>query len=394
MSRDEELAARGAGRLRTLDDLGDLTGARVLVRAEFNVPLRADGEVADDTRLRLTLPTIAALRERGASVLIVAHLGRPRDREPSLSLRPVAARLAQLLGEDVALAPDLEHVMDGDVVMLENIRFERGETDNDPALAARLGALADAYVNDAFGSAHRVNASTVGVAQHVARSAAGLLFEREIVMLQSVLRSPARPLVAVLGGAKVTDKIGVIERFLELADAVLIGGAMSYPFLAAQGHGVGDSLCEADGVAVARELLEHAGDRLRLPLDLVIADRFAADAQSRVVDADGIEAGWMGMDIGPQTRAAYADVIQRAGTVFWNGPYGAFELEPFAAGTRAIAEAIARTDATTIVGGGDLVAAINSFGLADRVTHICTGGGAALRFIEGRVLPAYAALAE
>jgi len=396
MSRDAGLAARGAGRLRTLDDLGDLAGARVLVRAEFNVPLRADGEVADDTRLRLTLPTIVALRARGARVVLVAHLGRPRDREPSLSLRPVAARLSQLLGEDVTLAPDLEHVMDGDVVMLENIRFEPGETDNDPALAARLGALADAYVNDAFGSAHRINASTVGVAGHVARSAAGLLFEREIAMLQSVLRSPARPLVAVLGGAKVTDKIGVIERFLELADTVLIGGAMSFPFLAAQGHGVGDSLCDADSVAVARRVLAHTGGRgrLQLPLDVVVADRVAADATRRVVDAAGIEAGWMGLDVGPRTHVAAADVIERAGTVFWNGPVGAFELEPFAAGTRAVAEAIARTDATTVVGGGDLVAALNRFGLADRVTHICTGGGAGLEFIEGRVLPAYAALAE
>ena len=394
MSRGEDRAARGTGRLRTLEDLGDLTGARVLVRAEFNVPMSADGEVADDTRLRLTLPTIAALRERGARVLLVAHLGRPRTREPSLSLRPVATRLAQLLGEDVALAPNLEHVMDGDVVMLENIRFERGETDNDPALAARLGALADAYINDAFGSAHRVNASTVGVAHHVARSAAGLLFAREIAMLQSVLRSPARPLVAVLGGAKVTDKIGIIERFLELADTVLIGGAMSYPFLAAQGHGVGDSLCDADGVAVARRVLARTDGRLHLPLDIVVADRLAADATRHVVDAADIQAGWMGLDVGPQTRAGYADVIQSAGTVFWNGPFGAFELEPFAAGTRAIAEAIARTDATTVVGGGDLVAAINRFGLADRVTHICTGGGASLEFIEGRVLPAYAALAE
>ncbi len=391
MSRDAGLATRGAGRLRTLDDLGDLAGARVLVRVEFNVPLRADGEVADDTRLRLTLPTIVALRERGARVLIVAHLGRPRDRDPSLSLRPVAARLSQLLGEDVALAPDLDHVVDGDVVMLENIRFEHGETDNDPALAARLGALADAYVNDAFGSAHRANASTEGVAHHVARSAAGLLFEREIAMLESVLRSPARPLVAVLGGAKVTDKIGVIERFLELADAVLIGGAMSFPFLAAHGHGVGDSLCDAEGVAVARRVLERS-DRLHLPLDVVVADRFAADATSRVVDADGIEPGWMGLDVGPRTCAAYADVIERAGTVFWNGPVGAFELEPFAAGTRAVAEAIARSAATTVVGGGDLVAALNRFGLADRVTHICTGGGAGLQFIEGRVLPAYAPL--
>jgi phosphoglycerate kinase len=385
-------------RLRTLNDLGDLAGARVLLRAEFNVPLSADGEVADDTRLRLTLPTILALRERGARVLLVAHMGRPRDREPSLSLRPVAARLAELLGEDVPLAADLEHVADGDadadVVMLENIRFEPGETDNDPALAARLGALGDAYVNDAFGSAHRTNASTVGVARHVARSAAGLLFEREIAMLESVMRSPARPLVAVLGGAKVTDKIGVIERFLELADTVLIGGAMSFPFLAAQGHGVGDSLCGEEDVAVARGVLEHAGDSLRLPLDVVVADRFAADATTRVVDAAGIEAGWMGLDVGPRTRAAYAEVIERAGTVFWNGPVGAFELEPFAAGTRAVAEAIARSAATTVVGGGDLVAALNRFGLAGGVTHICTGGGAGLEFIEGRVLPAYAALAD
>ena len=394
MSGEQDLSVRGPGRLRTLDDLGDLTGARVLVRVEFNVPMRADGEVADDTRLRLTLPTIAALRERGARVLLVAHLGRPRDREPSLSLRPVAARLSELLGDEVAFAPDLEHVPEGDVVMLENIRFEPGETDNDPALAARLGALADAYVNDAFGSAHRTNASTVGVADHVARSAAGLLFAREITMLESVLRSPARPLVAVLGGAKVTDKIGVIERFLELADAVLIGGAMSFPFLAAQGHGIGDSLCDADGIAVARRLLARTNGRLHLPVDVVVADAFAADGTWQVVDADGIEPGWMGLDVGPRTTAAYGDVIESAGTVFWNGPVGAFELEPFAAGTRAIAEAIARSDATTVVGGGDLVAALNRFGLADRVTHICTGGGAGLEFIEGRVLPAYAALAD
>ncbi len=385
---------RSTGRLRTIDDLGDLTGARVLLRAEFNVPLHADGTVADDTRLRLTMPTIAALRARGARVLVVAHLGRPRDREPSLSLRPVAARLSQLLGADVPLAPDLEQIPDGDVVMLENIRFERGETGDDPALAARLAALADAYVNDAFGSAHRANASTHGVARLVDRCAAGLLFAREIEMLESIMRAPERPLVAVLGGSKVTDKIGVIERFLQLADAVLIGGAMSFPFLAAQGHGVGDSLCEREGIAVARELLAHAGDRLQLPLDVVVGDRFAADAVRRVVDADGIEDGWMGLDIGPRTGARYATVVESAGTAFWNGPLGAFELEPFAAGSRAVAEAMARTQAATIVGGGDLVAALNRFGLADRVTHICTGGGAGLQFIEGRVLPAYAALAR
>lgn len=387
-----EEAKRAAGRLQTIDDLGDLDGARVLLRAEFNVPLHPDGTVADDTRLRLTLPTITALRARGARVLVVAHLGRPRDREPSLSLRPVAARLSQLLGEEVPLASDLEHVPDGAVVMLENIRFERGETGDDAALAARLAALADAYVNDAFGSAHRANASTHAVALLAPRVAAGLLFAGEIATLESIMRAPARPLVAVLGGSKVTDKIGVIERFLQLADAVLVGGAMSFPFLAAQGHGVGDSLCEREGIAVARALLADAGERLHLPVDIVVADRVAAEAQTHVVDAGAIADGWIGLDIGPRTQAAYAAIIERSGTAFWNGPLGAFELEPFASGTRAIAAAMGRSHGATIVGGGDLVAALNRFGLAGGVTHICTGGGAGLQFIEGRVLPAYAAL--
>jgi phosphoglycerate kinase len=384
-----------SGRLRRLAGLGDLAGTRVLLRAEFNVPLSADGEVVDDTRLRLTLPTIAALRGRGARVLLVAHLGRPQGRDPALSLRPVAARLAQLLGEDVPLARDLEHVPEGDVVMLENIRFEPGETDNDPAFAARLAALGDVYVNDAFGSAHRANASTVGVPRQLDRSAAGLLFASEIDRLDAIMRDPARPLVAVLGGSKVTDKIGVIERFLELADAVLIGGAMTFPFLAAQGHEVGDSLHDAEGIAVARRLLAQPGaERLQIALDVVVGDRFAADAERRVVDGGAIEPGWMGLDVGPKTCSAYGEVIERAGTVFWNGPLGAFELEPFAAGTRAIAEAMARTEATTVVGGGDLVAALRRFGLTDRISHICTGGGAGLEYIEGRVLPAYAALAD
>ncbi|HVF80138.1 MAG TPA: phosphoglycerate kinase [Solirubrobacteraceae bacterium] len=381
--------------LRTLPDLGDLAGARVLLRAEFNVPIGPDGEVVDDTRLRLTLPTIAALRERGARVLLVAHRGRPKGRDPALSLRPVATRLAQLLGEDVPLAPDLEHVPEGEVVMLENIRFEPGETDDDPALAARLAALADAYVNDAFGSAHRANASTVGVPRQLQRSAAGLLFAGEIDMLEAVMRDPARPLVAVLGGSKVTDKLGVIERFLELADVVLIGGAMTFPFLAARGHEVGNSLHDAEGIAVARRLLAQRGaERLHIALDIVVGDRFAADAERRTVDADALEPGWMGLDVGPRTTAAYAAIIERAGTVFWNGPLGAFELEPFAAGTRAVAEAMATSEATTVVGGGDLVAALRHFGLTDRISHICTGGGAGLEYIEGRVLPAYAALAD
>ncbi len=380
-------------RLRTLDDLGDVKGQRVLVRVDFNVPL-VDGSVGDDTRIRQALPTLDALRERGARLLLVSHLGRPKDREPELSLRPVAERLATLVGEDVALAPDLGDVPDGEIVMLENIRYEPGETKNDPELAARLGALADAYVNDAFGAAHRAHASTEGVVHHVSRSAAGLLLEREVRTFESLLEAPERPFVAVLGGAKVSDKIGVIERFLEIADDVLIGGAMSYPFIAARGEPVGDSLCEPAGVPVAERLLEHVAPagKLHLPLDLVIGDSLSADARTQVVDFGPIPDGWEGMDAGPRTREHYAGMIEPAATVFWNGPVGAFEVEPFSAGTRAIAEAVARCPGTTVVGGGDTIAALRAFGLTDSVTHLSTGGGAALELIEGRPLPGVVAL--
>jgi phosphoglycerate kinase len=380
-------------KLRTLDDLGDVNGRRVLVRVDFNVPL-VDGLVGDDTRIRQALPTLETLRDRGARLLLVSHLGRPRDREPELSLRPVAERLATLLGDDVAFAPDLDHIPDGDLVMLENIRFEPGETANDPALAARLGGLADAYVNDAFGSVHRAHASTEGIVHHVRRSAAGLLLEREVATFTRILRAPERPLVAILGGSKVTDKIGVIERFLELADAVLIGGAMSYPFIAARGEPVGDSLCEPEGIPVARRLLEHVAPngKLHLPVDIVLGNDFSNDADMRVVDFGPIPDGWEGLDAGPRTRAAYAEMIRSAATVFWNGPVGAFELERFSAGTRAIAEAVARTRATTVVGGGDSIAALRGFGLEDSVTHLSTGGGAALELIEGRSLPGVVAL--
>ncbi len=380
-------------KLRTLDDLGDVRGLRVLVRVDFNVPL-VDGLVGDDTRIRQALPTIEALRERGARLLLVSHLGRPKDREPELSLRPVADRLASLLGADVALAPDLDHVPDGDLVMLENIRYEPGETANDPALAARLAALADAYVNDAFGSAHRAHASTEGVVHQLERSAAGLLLEREVRTFSSLLGAPDRPLVAILGGAKVTDKIGVIERFLEIADAVLIGGAMSYPFIAARGEPVGDSLCEPDGIPVAERLLGQVvpDGKLHLPLDLVVGDELSDDARMRVIDFGPIPDGWEGLDAGPRTREAYAQLIEGAATVFWNGPVGAVEFEAFAAGTRAIAEAVARTSAVTVVGGGDSISALRRFGLEDRVTHLSTGGGAALELIEGRELPGLAAL--
>ena len=380
--------------LRTLDDLGDVAGRRVLVRVDFNVPFDADGTVSDDTRIRLAIATLEALRERGARLLIVSHLGRPEGRDPQWSLRPVAAHLSALLDEDVVLAASLDEVPEGDLVMLENIRFEAGETKNDGALAARLGALADAYVNDAFGSAHRAHASTEGVVHHVQRSVAGLLFEREVQTLGRLLDEPERPLVAVLGGAKAGDKIGVINRFLEIADIVLLGGGMSYPFFAVSGKRIGRSLCDEAGLQAAREVLEREAtrERLRLPVDLVIADDFSADANLRVSHPIDIDDEWEAIDIGPLTRADFAAVIRDAGTVFWNGPVGAFEIEPFAEGTHAIARAVAETSAVTVVGGGDSGAALTRFGLQDEVTHLSTGGGAALELIEGQVLPGVAAL--
>ena len=379
--------------LRTLDDLGDVEGVRVVVRVDFNVPLD-DGAITDDSRIRGALPTIDALRARGARVLLVSHLGRPEGRDPRWSLRPIAEHLSRLSERDVALAPSLDDIADGDLVMLENIRFEPGETKNDPALAERLGALGGAYVNDAFGSAHRAHASTEGIVHHVGRSAAGLLFEREVRTLARLLDEPRRPLVAVLGGAKAGDKIGVVNRFLEIADSVLLGGAMSYPFFAAEGRRIGRSLCDAPGLRAARDVLSRPGvaERLRLPVDLVVADRFSADAQLRVSDPIDIEDDWEAVDVGPRTLEEYRRMICDAGTVFWNGPVGAFEIEPFAAGTRTIARAVAATQAITVVGGGDSGAALAAFGLQDDVTHLSTGGGAALEFIEGRVLPGVAAL--
>jgi len=370
--------------VRTLDDL-DVDGRRVLVRVDFNVPLDGD-RITDDTRIQAALPTLERLRERGARLLLAAHLGRPKDREPEFSLRPVADRLSELLGADVELATDLDHVPDGDVVMLENIRYEPGETKNDPELAQRLAGLADVYVNDAFGAAHRAHASTEGVA-HLLPSAAGLLMQREVDTLTGILESPGRPLVAIVGGAKVTDKIGVLEAFLQRADTILIGGAMCFPFFRSQGHEIGDSLCAQDDVEPARKLLAAGADKLRLPVDLVLGDRFAADADRRDLDGVDVPDGWMGLDIGPRTAQAYATEIAGAGSVFWNGPMGAFELEPFAAGTRAVAEAVADAPGTTVVGGGDSAAALREFGLADRVTHLSTGGGASLELIEGKELP-------
>jgi len=375
--------------VRTLDDL-DVDGKRVLVRVDFNVPLDEDRNITDDARIQAALPTLKELRERGASKLVLlAHLGRPKGREDKFSLKPAADRLSDLLGADVVLAPELDDVPDGEIVMVENVSFFEGETKNDAALAERYAKLADVYVNDAFGAAHRAHASTEAVA-HLLPSAAGRLLEREVKTLTGILEDPKRPLVAVVGGAKVTDKIGVLEAFLQRADTVLIGGAMMFPFYKAAGREVGNSLCEQEGIEPARKVAGNA--KLQLPNDLVAGREFSADTEVQEIDGVDVPEGWMGLDIGPKTTERYAKTIPEAGTVFWNGPMGAFELEPFAAGTKAVAEAMAATDATTVVGGGDSAAALAQFGLADRVSHLSTGGGASLELIEGKELPGVKAL--
>jgi phosphoglycerate kinase len=394
--------------MRSLDQL-DVRGKRVLVRVDFNVPMAKDRDgrwmVADDTRIVQALPTIEQLRARGARLVLVSHLGRPEGRpEADLSLAPVAERLRELTGAHVTLAPEVvgsraqalaEQLEDGEILLLENVRFMPGETSNDPELAHSLATLADAYVNDAFGAAHRAHASTTGVA-HLLPSAAGRLLEREIKTLGAILESPERPLVAVIGGSKVADKIGVIDRFLALADVVIIGGAMCFPFLAAQGHEVGDSLCDSEDIEHARRLLAQAAHtghaRLELPSDLVIGECLEESAEHRVLEGLDVPDGWMGLDIGPTTAKRYAGEIARAGTIFWNGPMGAFELEPFAGGTRAVAEAVAAAQGVTVVGGGDSAAALTRFGLEGTVDHLSTGGGATLELLEVRTLPGVHAL--
>jgi phosphoglycerate kinase len=390
--------------LKTLADLGDLGGKRVLLRVDFNVPLK-EGRVEDDTRIRAALPTIEELRRRGARLVVVSHLGRPADREPELSMRPAANRLAELTDAQVTLAPAVvgdqvkafaENLVPGDILVLENVRYEPGETKDDPELAARLAELADVYVDDAFGAAHRAHASTEGVVRLMPEHAAGLLLEREVRTLTELLESPRRPLTAILGGAKVSDKIAVIDRFREVADTILIGGAMCFPFLAAKGHTVGKSLCAREDVKLAKRVLaetEEARAALELPVDLVVADRLSSDAEVRTIDGVDVPDGLLGTDIGPRTATAYSENIAQAGTVFWNGPMGAFEIEPFAAGTRAVAQAMAESQAVTVVGGGDSLAAVQSMGLGAQMTHLSTGGGAALELIEGKALPGVEALA-
>jgi len=380
--------------VRTLDNLGDVAGKRVLVRVDFNVPL-TDGKVRDDARMRRAIPTLEELRDRGAKLLIVSHFGRPKAQEPEFSLKPIAEHTAHLLHTDVILAEDIDNVPDGDVVMLENIRFHPGETKNDPEFAQKLAGLADYFVNDAFGTSHRAHASTEGIVKFVKHSAAGLLFQREVDTISLIMNRADRPLLAIIGGAKVTDKIGVIDKFLEIADVVLIGGAMATPFLKALGHDIGDSLCEDAGLEPAKRALEKDGypnGKLRLPSDLVIADQFNGHAEVQVINGVDVPDGWMQLDIGSRSRTAYVAEIRNARTIFWNGPIGAYEHKSFAAGSLAIAQAMAQSDAVTVVGGGDSGAAFAEFGLAHSVTHLSTGGGASLRLIEGAPLPGLDAL--
>jgi phosphoglycerate kinase len=387
---------------RTLERL-DVAGKRALVRGDFNVPLNADGSVGDDTRLRASLPTVQWLLDHGArSVVLMSHLGRPDGRpNPAYSLRPVAARFGDLLGRRVEFVADcvgdeaeraVRALQPGAVLLLENLRFHPEEEANDPGFARRLAALGDVYINDAFGTAHRAHASTVGVAQYLP-SAAGLLMQREIEALGGALESPKRPFVGIVGGAKISTKIAVLENLLPRVDKLLVGGAMMFTFLKARGCRVGRSLVEDEQLGLAGRIADQAGVKLVLPEDTVAASELKAGAATQVVDACAVPDGLMGLDVGPRTVASWARVVQEAGTVLWNGPLGAYEVADFAKGTAELAMALARSSATSVVGGGDLVAAIEAAGVANRMSHVSTGGGASLEFIEGKVLPGVAALA-
>ena len=416
---------------KTVKDI-DVKGKKVLLRCDFNVPQdKADGHITDDKRIRAALPTIQYLLDQGAAVIACSHLGKPepdfdkwakkqaeKGKDPAsltkekweksleaLCMKPVAERLGELLGKNVILAADVvgpdaqakaAALKPGEVMLLQNTRFEKGETKNDPELARAMASMAEVYVSDAFGAVHRAHASTAGVAAYLP-AVSGFLIQKELDFIGGALANPKRPLVAILGGSKVSSKIGVINNLLEIADTIIIGGGMAYTFSAAQGGTVGDSLLEADWKDYANDMVKKAADKgvtLLLPVDTVIADKFAPDADSKVVKAGQIPDGWQGLDIGPETVALYCAAVAGAGTVIWNGPMGVFEFEKFAAGTKAVAEALSKTSAITIIGGGDSAAAVQQLGYADKMTHISTGGGASLEFMEGKELPGVACLLD
>lgn len=389
---------------KTIEDI-QVSGKKVLVRCDFNVPLDENKMITDENRIRGALPTIKYLMEHGARVILCSHLGRPKGEfNMKYSLKPVADRLSQLLGKEVPLAKDVigedahrlaDALKDGDAMLLENVRFHKEEEKNDPEFAAQLASLAEMYVNDAFGTAHRAHASTEGVTHYLHPSVAGFLIGKELSIMGKALEDPARPFVAILGGAKVSDKIGVINNLLEKVDTLIIGGGMSYTFQKALGGEIGKSLLEADKVDLAKELMQKAkekGVKLLLPVDNEAGDKFSNDAMRITVHSKEIPDGFEGMDIGPKTRVIFANEISGAGTVIWNGPMGVFEFENFAEGTRAIAKAMAECKGVTIIGGGDSAAAVEQMGFADKVTHVSTGGGASLEFLEGKTLPGVAAL--
>jgi phosphoglycerate kinase len=387
---------------KTVEDL-QVTGKKVLVRCDFNVKME-NGVITSDKRIVASLPTIKYLIANGAKVILCSHLGRPKGEVvPEFSLAPVAARLSELLGQEVKMAKDVvgesaqalaSDLKDGEVLLLENVRYEKGETKNDPELSKKFADLAELYVNDAFGSAHRAHSSTAGVAEHLP-AACGYLIQKEIEFIGGALENPKRPLVAILGGAKVSDKIGVITNLIDKCDTLIIGGGMAYTFMKSLGYNIGTSLLEADKVELAAEMMKKAeekGVKFLIPVDNKVGKEYAPDTEAMVVDSNKIPDGWMGLDIGPKTQAIFADAVKDAGTVIWNGPMGVSEWEAFASGTIAVATAIAESDAISIIGGGDSAAAIQKLGFADKMSHISTGGGASLEYLEGKVLPGIAAL--
>lgn len=393
---------------KTIRDI-DVKGKKVFVRVDFNVPMDEHQNITNDTRIRATVPTIRHLLDGGAAVILACHVGRPTEaREPKFSTKPIVARLSELLGHEVKWAPDCvgpeaekaaAALKPGEVLLLENLRYHKEEKKNDPAFAKQLAALADIAVDDAFGVAHRAHASNVGITAYL-ETVAGFLMEKEINYIGKTLEAPQRPFVAIIGGAKVSDKIGVIENMIDKVDTIIIGGGMAHTFDASKGYPIGDSLCERDKIGLAKELLEKAekkGVKVVLPVDVVIADKFAADANTKTVDVDKIPDGWQALDSGAKTSEEYVKALQGAKTVIWNGPMGVFEFDAFAKGTEAVAHAVAeatKRGAVSIVGGGDSIAALKKTGLSDRISHISTGGGATLELLEGKVLPGIAALAD